>query len=216
MLKHRNIIKSTAEYTRTYDTFEGIAKKGDKKNLLCHTENMFKNRFFGDGEVLESIPGFRVVRRFGGRINGVYLHHHTSGTVYLYVHAGKSLFRTERDDYDRFDLLEKVCDIANTPSCAFSMGGNLYVLDGSSLIEINGDGEVAKITSDTLGIGYIPTTYINGEPHERVNLLSSRFTESFYVSSADDLSEGSYGITYSVTDEERGICAVTGCGELEV
>ena len=215
MLKHRNIIKSTAEYTRTYDSFKGMGGKSDKSNPIVHTENMYKNRLFGEGDVLESIPGYRRLKRFDGRINGIYLQSRPGERSYMYIHAGNGLYRTDRNDYREMESLTKIGELEDCKSSSYSLGSNLFIIDGKSITELDEDGAATRLTADEYSIAHTPTTFVNGEPYERRNLLTPSFRECFKVTSADDIARGTSSLTYSVLDEEKCTCAVTGCGYVD-
>ena len=75
---YKNLINSTAEYTRIYRGFRGIELNGSASITnparLAYAENLYKD-YDGDGsDVLESIPGYRRLLSCGKEIHGIYYH----------------------------------------------------------------------------------------------------------------------------------------------
>ena len=112
--------------------------------------------------------GFQLVKNFGGQINGRWeiLGHEV-------IHAGTRLFIDGNSVWSGMN---------NAKSTAQVVGEKLYIFDGEDPVVC--DGEDAYSLSDE---AYIPTIFISknpeggGEAYENINLLSSRFTDSFLV-----------------------------------
>lgn len=214
MAHQRNIIKSNAEYTRKTENIHGLSNTQKREGTLSFTQNMYVDREYGDG-ALESIPGYRSLYNFSGEmINGIHIQRLSSGSEYLYVHAGEHLYRFNKNTYGSLRNLTSITEMYDYPSTSFCFGEKIYILDSLCITEIDPEGAVRKISDGSYGLSYIPTTYLNGKPCERRNLLSNHFKESFYVSSADDISYGSPELVYTVIDPQNRYCAVTGIGKL--
>ena len=216
MATHRNIIKSDAEYTRSYEKMGGICSsvadcKPSEKYL--YTENMYVDPMSGDG-ALESIPGFRILYSLGERINSIFTQTLLSGEKYILVHSGTKLYRFKEEKLLVAGLApEPIATLRNEKSRAFTFGRLLYVIDGEKILLIDGDGNVTEATESDLTPYYIPTTYKEGRRLEQLNLLTPRFTEVTTVSSSTEFSFGSPELVYSITDSEKMTCAVTGVGQ---
>ena len=216
MATHRNIIKSDAEYTRSYENMGGICSSvasGRPTEKYLYTENMYVDPVSGDG-ALESIPGFRILYSLGERINSIFTQTLLSGEKYILVHSGTKLYRFGEESLLIGGLApEPIATLRNVKSRAFTFGRLLYVIDGEKILLIDGEGNVTKATEEDLTPYYIPTTYKEGKRLEPLNLLTPRFTEVTTVSSSNDFSFGSPELVYSITDNEKMTCAVTGIGQ---
>ena len=113
--------------------------------------------------------GFALERNYGAKINGRWeLFDHEI------IHAGKNLF---------LDGSVVWSGMKNKKSTAQIVGEKLYIFDGEEPLVC--DGEDAFPIADE---AYVPTVYISKEPsgggtaYEDINLLSDKFTDSFFVS----------------------------------
>ncbi len=223
-MKHKNIIKSSAQYTRSYENMRGMSltvSGGDTQQRYGYLENMYVD-YEGGGEAVESIPGFRRLVSLGGRIHGIYSQKLGEGAEFITVHAGRSLYRFNKDMRDSLDTHppKRLAELADVQSHAFSYGRELYVMDGEKLVKISEDGEAVSLGAPG-ALPYVPTTYINGEKNEPRNLLTDEFTETWSVSSTDVLSYGTKSLSYAILDSAKRTCAVTGStavleGELHI
>jgi len=103
----------------------------------------------------------------------------------------------------------KIAKIADAESCAYVSGCDLYILDGEGITRVGGDGSVDKIGQGD-AMGYLPTTYVNGERYEQRNLLSKSFKEIIDIASPDEFSLGSEGLTFNILSLENRTCEITG------
>lgn len=112
--------------------------------------------------------GYHLVRNYNGKINGRWeiLGHEV-------IHAGQNLY---------IDGNFVWSGMKNEKSTAQTVGDKLYIFDGEEPVVC--DGEDAWAVADE---AYIPTVFISKDPsgggtaYEDINLLSSRFTDSFLV-----------------------------------
>ena len=221
MANHRNIIKSTAEYTRSYKNLRGV----DLSELNCDAESRFsylENMYIdyeGDGGV-ESIPGFRKLFTFDGKINRIFARRR-EGYEYLAVHAGTKLYYFKADDRDSPESAQCIYkNLRNSRSCSVTYGENIYIFDGEKIIKVDKNANVTEIANESDEV-YVPTTHIDGEKNEPRNLLTNRFYQQYTVKSTDELSFASDGLTYAILDYDTGLCAVSGSsthisGELHI
>ncbi|MBQ8321586.1 MAG: leucine-rich repeat domain-containing protein [Clostridia bacterium] len=207
-----NIIKSKSEYTRLYQNMRGVdfgaAYPEDSEKRFGYLENMYID-YDGTSGALESIPGYRSVYNFDGRINGIFSQS-TGGEEYLIIHAGTALYRFNVKDRDSITSLSPIrSDLSDTKSTSFTFGEGLYILDGKKIFLVNSAGKV--YAAGEIGYtAYVPTTYIDGVPNEARNLLTSLTKQVFTIKSADELSYGTPGLTYTITDYDSATCSVSG------
>ncbi len=177
-------------------------------------ENMWRDYAAGDGEVLESFPGFRALTCLDGAIHGIWKWE-VQGVIYLLVHAGAHLYTCPLSATDNATLsapLTRVRNdgitLADVSSTGFSHGENFYLLDGQGYFAV-------RMHSGTPALSevkdlYTPVTYSDGNPYEMRNILS-RYTENrFRIGAASGYAGGSRGLRYHVTDEENFTCEVSG------
>jgi len=210
---HSNIIKSNAEHTRIYENMRGIDTRPDAKpeKSFLYTENMYVD-YGGSADAVESIPGFRRICSLGERINLITSHKLGESEEYLIVHAGTSLYRFNVKDRDSLGQLTPIATLENTKSFATYYGGDLYILDGKSILKIDPEGNVADFFLGEID-PYLPTTFINGKEYEEVNLLSDSFIERYYVDEPYRLSHSTDGLLFRIIDLDLGTCGVYGAKE---
>ena len=209
---HRNIIRSKAEYTRLYEGIDGIcADKGiiDPTKKLLYAENMYVDPE-GGGGAIESVPGFRILHNFDAPIRAIHTQKLSTGEEYLLIHAGDKLYRISMTDYEGIADHTPVSVIADCKSHSYCYEGNVYILDGISIIRIDENGKASKYSSGDIGDCYVPLTYRDGRAVEDRNLLSEKFRESMLIGNADDSSYGTPGLLFSVTDPIAKSCMVSG------
>lgn len=221
MAEHRNIIKSTAEYTRSYENLRGVdfsELSCDAEHRYAYLENMYVDYEGGGG--VESIPGFRKLTTLDGRINNIFSRR-KNGYEYIVVHAGTKLYYFKADDRDTLGTPQCLYTrLRDAVSSSVTYGESSYILDGEKIIEIDKNETITEIKGESSRV-YVPTTHIDGEDNEPRNLLTNRFHQLFTVRSTDELSFATDGLTFSILDYDKGICAVSGSaltitGELHI
>lgn len=212
MANHRNIIKSTSQYTRSYENLRGVDLSDhspDAQRRFAYLENMYVD-YDGGGSV-ESIPGFRKILSLGERINRIYSQRY-NGKEYLIIHAGTRLYRLNVEERDSDN--EPLCiaeGLLDTRSCGGILGNRLFILDGEKITTVKDDGTAE--TFDKKGTdSYIPTAYRDGEEAEQRNLLTPQFCQYYTVKSAPDMSYSTPTLIFSIIDYEEKLCAVSGIG----
>jgi len=214
---------SAGEYSINYSLMGGVDFSSPDsisgRRRFAYLENMYRD-YDGEGaELTESIPGFRKLAAFGSKINGFYLQRIKKGEEYVIVHAGASVYRTSLKDVDIMYTItanDSLKTVNNQKSTGFSFGKSVYILDGSKILRIDENGSAEFVSDGTSAAPYIPTTYVNGEEHEQLNLLTRQFFEEFYVAYPEDASYASPKLEYRITDKDMKKCAVTGFSESDV
>jgi hypothetical protein len=134
------------------------------------------------------------------------------GTEYLIVHAGDGLYYADESGLEAPDAFMQIGKLCNARSHGFTLGENLFILDGEKISVFDKSGTLWNL--DTLD-GYIPTTYLNGVKREKRNMLSEISLERYKISASDEHLYESPGLVYEVLDSKEKTCKVSGCvGEL--
>jgi hypothetical protein len=190
----------------TYVADFDFSKGGD----LAATLNMYCNH--KGANAIESFPGFRCLADLHTQIHGIFPFNEMDDT-YL-VHAGDALYSCSFvNKYKDLIARLKLCNMADADSFAFRLAEKIYVIDGNDITLVNANESVQKL-SETPDIAYVPTTYINGEEAEQVNILSDLFKEEIKGASKLDYSFGSEELIYEIISEAEGTCAVCGSGNI--
>lgn len=153
--------------TRQYRSFKGLDYSADESQIDGSRSPLAVNMISDAGGWPQKRLGWRVLRRYTGRINGIYPYRKDDGTIELIVHAGAAIYRDAESPVKLRDSLK------DDYSTSFYMANKLYILTGAQYLVYNG--EEIKNVSD---VAYTPTTSYGrkpsggGESYEKVNLLS--------------------------------------------
>ena len=199
------------EYSRVYSNMGGVDFTGDgsaiSKNRFAHLENMYRD-YDGDGAaVLVSVPGFRELYSFDGRINGIFFQKCSSGESFTIVHAADKIYRFSTAERDSLAALSPIATVKDGESRAYAWGDSIFILDGKAITKIDADGKASSL--DEGESCYIPTTFVNGKPYEQRNILSERFIEKYTVSLPDSIAAATDGLVFRVLDSENRYCVLT-------
>ena len=151
---------------RQYLQFKGLDQSADESQIDPARSPLAVNMISDAGGSPQKRIGWRTVRRYVGRINGIFAFKE-DGQMQTIVHAGAKLYR------DGETPEELMSGLADSDSTGFYMGNKLYILTGAQYIVY--DGKTAAHVSDN---AYVPTTSYGRSPsgggysYERVNLLS--------------------------------------------
>ena len=201
--------KSNYEGTVAYTYRGGVDFTGEHKSdrlRPSYMENLYRDYEGSGGDMLESIPGFRILTNCNYKINGIY-----KSPIGLIIHSGTTLTVAKMKD----GIIEEKVDVGilkDAKSRAFSVGKYVYVLDGNAITCID-ESLTASVVGENGNNAYIPTTYYNGALYEQRNLLTDKFKEKILIPSPDDYSMGADGIYYRIIDYDAKKCAVTGTND---
>ena len=176
-------------------------------DAISDSENMYIDYAEG-GFWLESFPGFRKLKETGKNINGIF--DMGLGENGFLVHAGTNLHL-----YRYFDIYKDVLwsKILLSPkdhkSFCYKVDNNVVFFDGTDIGVIYED-LTGKMTVQDTNLIYVPTTYVNGEEAEQVNLLTDKFCEEYNGITVDDFAYESKGLKYRIKSESERTCAVIG------
>ena len=153
--------------TRQYRSFRGLDYSADESQIDGSRSPLAVNMISDAGGWPQKRLGWRVLRRYTGRINGIYPYRKDDGTIELIVHAGAAIYRDAESPVKLRDSLK------DDYSTSFYMANKLYILTGAQYLVY--DGSSVKNVSDD---AYTPTTSYGMKPtgsgtaYEKVNLLS--------------------------------------------
>lgn len=204
---------SKYNYTRSYGNFRGVELGGDgsgiDKSRLSYAENMWRDYDGDGGGIIESIPGYRRIEGFGGKIHSIYLQKVGEGKDYLLIHAGTALYRMKVSERDQYRLDMKIATLEDKKCAHFSHGGKVYILSDKKIIEVNEQGEAIEVGTEG-AVPYSPIITMNGEPYEQKNLLTGSFRARLLLSDPSEYTYCTPGLKFTVLDSVLGTCAVSG------
>ena len=208
-----NLIKSDAEFNRILKNMRGVDFSGNKESVdkrYAYLENMYRDYSAGGGDLIESVPGFRMIHS-GVQINGIHLQITQDGKRYLIINDGGELYRCSADKLDVPTRLgdDTLLDL-DKKSYAFNFGGRLYVSDTYNFHAIEADGSISQVTDDAESAPYVPTVYMNGAEYEQRNLLSAMFYEKHYMETVANYTRGTSTLLFRIIDEKNRLCSVSG------
>ena len=181
---------SRTEYTRGFGGFRGVDFSSEHNQVeqgrFTHLQNMWRDYESGQGDAIETIPGYRVLANFEGRINGIFRYRTRKGQDFVVVHAGERLHRFLHGDRDALtDKVTSFDGMADARSSAFIFADKLYILDGVHYYRLDEEGLCT--VSD---VAYVPTTYMDGVEYEQRNMLTDRAIETTTCTKSPELQKG--------------------------
>lgn len=214
--KHK--MGNRSEYTVTYSSMRGVdfsSEEGEfKRYRFSYIENMYKDYESGGAGIIESIPGFRKITSLKGKVHSIFTHQDTEGNEHAVIHAGSSLYRFPLSAIDNpLYTPNLLTSISDTKSHGFVSGCDLYILDGTEIIKVDGKGNAERVSDGGSAAPYIPTTYYNGAELEQRNLLTNKFREKYLISAASDMTAETEGLKYRIISAENRHAAVSGIEE---
>ena len=215
---YKNLIYSTAEYTRSYRAFRGVELNASASITtparLAYSENLYKDYDADGADVLESIPGYRRLLNCGKTIHAIYYHRSGNGNDHIIIHAENSLMRYPVSSVsdDSGTLSTPIATDVKESGFGFTFGKFFYFIDGSQILRIDEDGKGVAV-KDEGATPYIPTTYVSGKRYMERNLLTDLFHEEYYIADPSTYSYSSEGLKYSITDANLRYCSVSGISE---
>lgn len=173
---------------------------------ISDSENMYIDYAEG-GFWLESFPGFRKLKATDSNINGIY--DMGLGELGFLAHVGTNLHLFSYFDKHKDVIWSKILlSTKDHKSFCYKVDNNVVFFDGSDIGVIREDLTGKMSVQDTTLI-YVPTTYVDGEEAEQVNLLTDKFYEEI-TANANDLAYESAGIKFKIKSEANKTCSVIG------
>ena len=183
MASYKNLARSGNEYARVLPGTEGGFRGVDFSSApnrvatyrLADCQNMYRDYKSADGGALETVPGFRRIRSFKGKIHGTHHWRDAVGVEHLVIHAGDALWiadEANRDDSEAW--VEVDGKVADAPSKAFCYNGFFYVLDGAAYQRLVLDEEGKASLVPVTDVAYVPTPILNGEEYEQRNAVCDK------------------------------------------
>jgi hypothetical protein len=209
---------STSTYQRLLENFGGLDCTGDTygvaNNRFVRMDNLWRDYRAGEGNAIETFPGYRCLTRFSEAIHGVFYWRCTRGS-YLVVHTGRDLRVIEFSETDGTALTKEPSTVtggtgvmSEQASTAFSWMEALDLLDGAHYFVLKStDG--AFTLSEVRDL-YIPVTYSDGEAYEQRNMLSDRAVTRYRVGLPASFSYATPKLRYTVLDPVTCTCEVSG------
>ncbi len=202
MAKKSRIAKPSenAVYSVKYESFRGVDFSQDASMVDASHAPMAQNLISDTGGFPEKRVGWRSLKKFEGKINGLWRFEENEESGCFIVHAGRAIYRYSggEDEPERL-----ISDIADRKSFARYFKDRLIILTGEELLIY--DGESVKRASESEST-YAPTTTITrgvpqtwtqyesgnglgadiGVTHEEVSLSSGRRRVTFSCAPASD------------------------------
>lgn len=192
----KNILHSKTEYSRYFSAFRGVDFSSDHTEVndfrFAYAVNMYKDYRSGQGDAVETIPGFRrLLDGLGDKIYGIHV-----GLGKMFIHAGNTLWLVGNvDENNSTSMLDSAvqvfADMSKQKSTSFYFSGTLYILDGTSFLKVDSENNVTHVKDAP----YVPLTYDAIDPgaqfdsnpddigagreHEQRNILTPKFRTTF-------------------------------------
>lgn len=181
----RNLIRTDFEYNYTLDSFKGVDFSSfdgrcDDEHF-AYLVNLYKDKEKENGAALESVPGYRKVKKgylYGGEIYGLYEHAFLidgKRETYILVHKGEYLYSFSHKRRDIEETLLPIASLSPVDSSGFAFGGDFYLLDGEKILRLKTPFEAVALGDGEGEEAYIPLVEKNGKPYEARNMLSGFF-----------------------------------------
>ncbi len=214
-MRNRHLKNGT--YVTSLRDFGGLDISGtstDDTPRFSRLENMWRDYRAGEGDAIESFPGFRILTRLSGAIHGIW-QWQTQAFHRILVHAGTSLYWGNVSDTDGTTLTHPLAPVAggegtlaDEKSTGFSHEDDFCLLDTAHYFVLR-DRSGTPTLSSALDL-YTPLTYSDGVPYEQQNILSRYTVNRYHLTNLAEFPCGSHGLRYSITDRDNHFCEVTG------
>ena len=131
-------LRDALPYTKTYDTFLGCDFTTDPLETSPQRSPDGLNMIADDAGFPQKRVGWRVLKSYEGRINGIHFAKFTGHAPVIIVHHGEFLSAYDPDLNTTTVLTNGVND---APSVSFAHGGFLYIMDGAHFMRMWYDGD---------------------------------------------------------------------------
>lgn len=213
-------MSSRTQYSRYLGDFRGVDFSSSPamvaQNRFSYLKNMWKDYESGQGQAIETMPGYRVVLSAlagNGRIYSIHEYRDS-----LMVKCGTSLYFCKFDEHGNNLTVGNTGNpvatgLENGAITGFVFNNDFWFLDGKQYYRYTyGDSACVTVTSSA----YVPTTYIDGEEYEQRNILTNKFREKVFFG-GKAIEEGSFrvgseGLTYEINElSSVSDLSITGC-----
>jgi hypothetical protein len=141
---------------------------------------MYRDYDSEHGAAVETIPGFRRLFDFGGKVHGIWGYSSSQDETkeeYIIVHAGTKLFafKAEERDMGKYEVCYE--GLNDSKSSAFLQNNRFYICVGTGIYVLYPDTESEK-TFKVVSLeeeAYVPITYVSGGTYEQRNMLTDKF-----------------------------------------
>ena len=205
----KNLVIDRETHTRYLGSFRGVDFSSDPNEVhdsrFAECVNMYKDYRSGQGQAIETIPGFReIISRLDGEIYGIHVYE-KDGVTAILVHAGEKLYLFDEES-EQANHIECFCDYAGrktenpitmneAKSTSFCFNNRLYLIDGQNYIYCDyitsGNNAVIRNVLDETE-KFVPTTHIslnsmgavsegvkNAGEYSQQNILSDKYKSTF-------------------------------------
>ena len=166
----KNLLAGRDEYARYYDDLKGVDFSSDQTEVadsrFAYLVNMYRDYKSGQGGCVETIPGFRCERDFGGKVNGI---HFGDGNIFAHIEGWLYQIGVINEDgeneiwTDSKDVVQDGYLDDESTSISFHYQDYLYILGGGRYCRIEYEEGRPRLV-DISDIAYTPTTWYGVDP----------------------------------------------------
>lgn len=163
-------------YRKRYNKFRGVDFSTDPTQVDDSRSPLCQNLISDLAGFPEKRLGWRVLEALDSQINGIFYCVFASGASAFIVHSGTKLYHWNGTD----TTVEIATGMADSRSRAFSHGGKLYILDGTTYRVVTENAGFYTVQAVSDAACFIPTTVIGAPPagggtvFEAVNMLTPK------------------------------------------
>lgn len=221
-----------SEYNAAYSDMRGVDFTSDESqvaaNRFAYLKNMYKNYRSENGGAIETIPGFRVLRKFGTdtTVYGFHYLHLKDGRAVFFVHEGNYLYgiaqiltdnELKNNNSESITIItiddEKYClssytnplvVVGSLESTSFQIGEYLYILGDSTIYKLTYNADEVTFECDSItneDTVYIPTTYKDVPPS---GYIYTEDNSSGYEYEQRNLLTDKFFVEFRVEKDENG------------
>ena len=157
--------------TKRYDKFAGVDYSSDPATIADNRSPIAVNIISDAGGYPEKRVGWRALKEFEGRINGIY-----SLNGKMVVHAGSAFYEVENEDAEPRLLTEEIGAINDDKSFGIVFVGKLWILTGNEFLVFDGEtmSNVRDVATVPQVLAMADDTFKNGISYQPFNLLTPK------------------------------------------
>ena len=174
MITPRVIQKTSRKYTTVYDKFKGVDFSVDAALVDKDRSPDAPNLISGDGNMPEKRPGWRVIHKLEGNVNGLFKTE-IDGEIINLAHVGSNIYKFTDNTIESI-----FTGVADKKSTSFFLNNKLYIMTGNEFLSYDGK-SIVNVRENA----YVPTILISRNPtgggtvYESVNLIGKKRIEAF-------------------------------------